>query len=110
VDVVYGHSAHHPLPIEVYRDRLILYGCGDLIDDHEGISGYEQYRNDLRLLYLASFESGALSSLRIAPMQARRMQLHRASRADTEWLCNLLGSISGRPFAIDQDSMLAPAC
>jgi poly-gamma-glutamate synthesis protein (capsule biosynthesis protein) len=50
VDVVHGHSSHHPRPIEVYRDKLILYGCGDLIDDYEGISGYEHYRDDLRLL------------------------------------------------------------
>ena len=29
VSVVYGHSSHHPKGIEVYRDRPILYGCGD---------------------------------------------------------------------------------
>jgi hypothetical protein len=27
----------------VYRGKLILYGCGDFIDDYEGIGGYEQY-------------------------------------------------------------------
>ena len=37
VDVVHGHSSHHPRPIEVYRGKLILYGCGDTIDDYEGI-------------------------------------------------------------------------
>ena len=37
VDVVHGHSSHHPRPVEVYRDRLVLYGCGDLINDYEGI-------------------------------------------------------------------------
>ncbi len=25
---------HHPRPIEVYRDRFILYGCGDFINDY----------------------------------------------------------------------------
>ena len=35
VDVVHGHSSHHPRPIEAYRGKLILYGCGDLIDDYE---------------------------------------------------------------------------
>jgi hypothetical protein len=39
VDIVHGHSSHHPRPIEIYRGRLILYGCGDFIDDYEGISG-----------------------------------------------------------------------
>src|SRR5439155_5584404 len=26
VDLVHGHSSHHPRPIEVYRGKLILYG------------------------------------------------------------------------------------
>ena len=39
-DLVHGHSSHHPRPIELYRGRLVLYGCGDFIDDYEGIGGY----------------------------------------------------------------------
>jgi poly-gamma-glutamate capsule biosynthesis protein CapA/YwtB (metallophosphatase superfamily) len=35
VDIVHGHSSHHPRPIEAYRDKLILHGCGDLINDYE---------------------------------------------------------------------------
>lgn len=27
VDIVHGHSSHHPRPIEVYRGRLVLYGA-----------------------------------------------------------------------------------
>ena len=58
VDVVHGHSSHHPRPIEVYQGKLILYGCGDLIDDYEGIGGYQKYRDDLRLLYFATVSPG----------------------------------------------------
>jgi hypothetical protein len=29
VDVVFGHSSHHPKAIEVYRGKPIFYGCGD---------------------------------------------------------------------------------
>ncbi|MET9508859.1 CapA family protein [Streptomyces flavidovirens] len=92
VDVVHGHSSHHPRPVEVYRGRLVLYGCGDLIDDYEGITGYERYRDDLRLLYFPSLDArtGELTGLRIAPLRARRMTLHRASAADTDWLCETL--------------------
>jgi poly-gamma-glutamate capsule biosynthesis protein CapA/YwtB (metallophosphatase superfamily) len=110
VDVVYGHSAHHPLPIEIYRGRLILYGCGDLIDDYEGISGYDQYRDDLRLLYLPTFHDGALARLRIAPMQTRQMQLRRATHADTEWLRDLLASLSDRPVHTDTNGLLEMPC
>ncbi|MEU1403858.1 CapA family protein [Streptomyces sp. NPDC005728] len=88
VDVVHGHSSHHPRPLEVYRDRLVLYGCGDLVDDYEGIGGYAHYRDDLRLLYLAALEpgTGRLTGLRMVPLQARRMRLEHASAADTAWL------------------------
>jgi poly-gamma-glutamate capsule biosynthesis protein CapA/YwtB (metallophosphatase superfamily) len=33
VSIVHGHSSHHPRAIEIYRDRLILYGCGDFLND-----------------------------------------------------------------------------
>lgn len=43
VDLVFGHSSHHPKALEVYNGRLILYGCGDLINDYEGIGRYDEY-------------------------------------------------------------------
>ncbi|MCK8433147.1 CapA family protein [Streptomyces sp. D2-8] len=96
-DVVHGHSSHHPRPLEVYRDRLILYGCGDFVDDYEGISGYEEYRADLRLAFLVSVdaESGRLAGLRMVPFQARRMRLEPASGQDRAWLRAVLDRISG---------------
>jgi len=110
VDVVYGHSSHHPRPIEVYRDRLVLYGCGDLIDDYEGITGYEAYRDDLRLLYLATLESsGRLTAMRMIPMQAHRMRLRPADPQDCEWLRQTLDRISrshGTRITLDQDGLL----
>lgn len=101
VDVVHGHSSHHPRPIEVYRDRLILYGCGDLINDYEGIAGHERYRSDLRLLYLATAarDTGELVALRMFPMLARRLRLEHASVADTDWLTRRMDRIS-RPFGV----------
>ncbi|RWA23678.1 CapA family protein [Mycolicibacterium elephantis] len=88
VDVVHGHSSHHPRPLEVYRGKLILYGCGDTIDDYEGIGGYEAIRHELRLLYFASVErsSGQLAELRMTPMRMRRMRLEHAPHDDAEWL------------------------
>ena len=98
VDIVHGHSSHHPRPIEVYRDRLILYGCGDLVDDYEGISGYEKYRDDLRLLYFVSVQRrvGRLLRLRMAPLRAVGLRLRHASRDDTAWLATTIGRASRR--------------
>ncbi|MEV8020116.1 CapA family protein [Streptomyces sp. NPDC086554] len=97
-DVVHGHSSHHPRPLETYRGKLVLYGCGDFINDYEGITGYEQYRDDLRLLCLASLEpgTGRLIELRIVPLQSRRMRLCHASSEDSRWLSALLDRIATR--------------
>ena len=97
-DVVFGHSSHHPRPIEVYRGKLVLYGCGDFIDDYEGITGFEEYRDDLRLLFSATIhaESGDLVALRMFPFQARQMRLHRASARDMDWLTGNLARVSRR--------------
>jgi len=98
VDIIHGHSSHHPRPIEIYHERLILYGCGDFIDDYEGIGGYEKYRDDLRLAYLAALDSaGRLERVSAVPFQARRMRLRHASAPDVRYLRDLLDRIS-RPF------------
>ncbi|MFE0134928.1 CapA family protein [Streptomyces sp. NPDC059037] len=95
-DLVHGHSSHHPRPLETYRGKLVLYGCGDFINDYEGITGYEQYRDDLRLLYLASLEpgTGRLIELHIVPLQSRRMCLRHASPEDARWLRALLDRLA----------------
>ncbi|MUL43759.1 CapA family protein [Streptomonospora sp. PA3] len=95
-DIVHGHSAHHPRPVEVYRGRLVLYGCGDLVNDYEGIPGHEEFRGDLRLLYLAAVEpgSGRLAGLRMIAMRSRRLRLERAAHSQARWLQETLDRIS----------------
>jgi len=92
VDIVHGHSSHHPKGIEVYRGRPILYGCGDLLNDYEGIRGREEYRPELRLLYFATLDSatGELVSLEMAPMRIARFQLQHAAGAEARWLSDTL--------------------
>jgi poly-gamma-glutamate synthesis protein (capsule biosynthesis protein) len=98
VDIVHGHSSHHPRPIEIYRGRPILYGCGDVIDDYEGITGHESFRGELRLLYLASTDprSGELISMQLIPLHVRQMRLERASQSDAEWLRTTIEHTSRR--------------
>lgn len=59
VDLVHGHSSHHIRPVEVYEGKLILYGCGDLVTDYEGIGGHEAWRGDLGAMYFASLDRNA---------------------------------------------------
>jgi poly-gamma-glutamate capsule biosynthesis protein CapA/YwtB (metallophosphatase superfamily) len=96
IDIVHGHSSHHPRPIEFYHDKLILYGCGDAVDDYEGITGYEEFRPNLRLMYFASVGDGHIS-LQMMPMRMRRLQLERVTHDDADWLRCTLDQIS-RPF------------
>lgn len=92
VDVVYGHSSHHPKGVEVYKDRPIFYGCGDFLNDYEGIRGYEAFRDDLVLMYFPSLapETGALLRCEMVPLQIRKFRLHRASAKDARWLRDLM--------------------
>ncbi|HWP44201.1 MAG TPA: CapA family protein, partial [Blastocatellia bacterium] len=99
VSIVHGHSSHHVKAIEVYRERLILYGCGDFLTDYEGISGYEGFRGDLALMYVARVDArqNRILGLEMAPFQSRKFRLNRASIVDAEWLCDLLNRL-GEPF------------
>lgn len=100
VDVVHGHSSHHPRAVERYGRGLVLYGCGELIDDYEGIDGFEPFRSDLVLLFFVGMNDAAAigdrapPSLRMTPMRIRRMRLERASRLERELLTAQLTSAS----------------
>lgn len=92
IDIIHGHSSHHVKAMEVYREKLIIYGCGDFLNDYEGISGYERYRGDLGLMYFAYVEprNGSLKELRLIPTQVRNFRLARPSSGDVHWLRDTL--------------------
>jgi poly-gamma-glutamate synthesis protein (capsule biosynthesis protein) len=92
VDVIHGHSSHHAKGMEVYKDKLIIYGSGDFLNDYEGIGGYEEFRGDLALMYFVRVDpsTGKLLQLQITPMQIKHFKLNRASRADVLWLRDTL--------------------
>ncbi|HUW80868.1 MAG TPA: CapA family protein [Acidocella sp.] len=96
--LLHGHSSHHAKGIELYQEKLILYGCGDFINDYEGISGYETYRTDLVSLYLPRIDraTGRLVSMKMWPFQLRRFQLKRASAEDATWLHRTLARESAK--------------
>ena len=111
VDIIHGHSSHHVRAIEVYKDKLILYGCGDFINDYEGISGYEEFRADLSLMYFATVDplTGKLLGLQMTPTQIRRFKIIRASKVDTLWLKDIInreGTAFGTGAKITEDNRL----
>jgi poly-gamma-glutamate capsule biosynthesis protein CapA/YwtB (metallophosphatase superfamily) len=110
-DVIYGHSSHHAKGIEVYRDKPILYGCGDFINDYEGIGGYESFRGDLSLMYFVRLHpsTARLAGLRMVPTKMKNFRVNRASRAEAMWLRDTLNR-EGRRFGtlveLDKDDTL----
>lgn len=111
VDMIHGHSSHHVKGIEVYRNRLILYGCGDFLNDYEGIGGYEYYRADLGLTYFASMDpsTGKLVQLQMTPTRIKNFKVSQPSREDALWLANVLnreGKKFGTRVKWDEDHRL----
>lgn len=92
VDVIHGHSSHHVKGLEVYRGKPIIYGCGDFINDYEGIHGEERFRGDLALMYFITMdpESGRLVRCAMKPMQMKQFRLNWASSMDESWLRDML--------------------
>jgi len=111
VDIIHGHSSHHIKGIEVYHGRLILYGCGDFLNDYEGIGAYEYYRADLGLMYFASVDprTGKLVQLQMTPTQIKHFTVNRASGDDPLWLTHTLNR-EGRRFGtrvkVNEDNIL----
>lgn len=99
-DLVHGHSSHHPRAIEVYRERLILYGCGELIDDYEGIDPGDRrgLRSDLVIAWLPLIDpaGGALLELEMIPLRIRRLRLEHASASEAAWLARTLDDACAR--------------
>lgn len=99
ISIVHGHSSHHPKGIEVHRGKLILYGCGDFLNDYEGIAGHEEFRGDLTLMYFATLDgmSGDLRALEMVPLQIKQFRLIPADDGAVRHLEAVLGRTS-RPF------------
>lgn len=97
VNVVFGHSSHHPKAIETVGGGIVLYGCGDLINDYEGIGGHDAYRADLGLAFFLDLDrcDGRFRGLELVPVERRKFRLHRAGREDAAGLAKTLAWQSG---------------
>jgi poly-gamma-glutamate capsule biosynthesis protein CapA/YwtB (metallophosphatase superfamily) len=93
VDIVHGHSSHHIQGVEKYKGKLVLYGCGDFVDDYAVNS---TFRNDLGAIWqvtVAEQDRGsqnalALKRLDIFPTRIKRFQVNLLDRddADHKWV------------------------
>ena len=93
IDIIHGHSSHHPKGIEIYQQKPIIYGCGDFLNDYEGISGYEAYRGDLALMYFVSMDTstGRIARFEMTPTRTKRFRINLASNEEAQWMRDTLG-------------------
>jgi poly-gamma-glutamate synthesis protein (capsule biosynthesis protein) len=111
VDIVFGHSSHHPKGIEVYRGRPILYGCGDFINDYEGIEIHEPYRDDLTLMHLIELDAktGGCVRIDLVPFRIRRFRLNRPDAGEVGWLRGVMdrecGHFGGKVVIAEGDQL-----
>lgn len=97
VHVVHGHSSHHPKGVELHAGRPILYGCGDFLNDYEGIGGYREFQPELRAMYFPAFDAGGrLARFEIVPMALRRFRIGRADAAQARAFAAMLGRESAK--------------
>jgi poly-gamma-glutamate synthesis protein (capsule biosynthesis protein) len=101
-DVIHGHSSHHIRGIEIHQGKPVLYGCGDFLNDYEGIRGHENYRPDLTLMYfpVVNPASGTLVEFTAVPMQIRHMRARHAPDEGVSWLQATLSRESTR-YGVD---------
>ncbi|WP_269814046.1 CapA family protein [Paraburkholderia kururiensis] len=100
-DVIHGHSSRHLRAIEVYRGKPVFYGCGDFLDDYEGIPGHAPYRPDLTLMYFPVLDAatGLLGGPEAVPMRIRHVRLAHALDEDVAWLRETLAQ-QGERFGV----------
>ena len=102
IDIIHGHSSHHVQGVEKYKGKLIIYGCGDFVDDY---ALTPEYRNDLSGVWQVIVEetgcdpgkgSLRLKRLEIYPTKIDRFVARRvsSSEADSDWMRGKIKDLS----------------
>jgi poly-gamma-glutamate capsule biosynthesis protein CapA/YwtB (metallophosphatase superfamily) len=102
VDLIHGHSSHHIQGVEVIeskgRKALIIYGCGDFVDDY---AVNDRYRNDLSAAWRVhvAAEEGQdrlrLEKLEVFPNRIKTFQanLLKTQDEDHSWIVSKFRSL-----------------
>jgi poly-gamma-glutamate synthesis protein (capsule biosynthesis protein) len=95
VDLIHGHSSHHVQGIEIYKNKVIIYGCGDFVDDY---AVDDEYRNDLSFLYrlYLDTETYRWKRLELLPTRIKHFQVNRALGDDKTWLTKTIRKLSNK--------------
>lgn len=77
VDLVHGHSSHHFKPLEIYQNKLVLYGCGDFINDYETIESDKSFFSDVNFAYypMYNLDTRKLEKMDMVAYTIKNMEL-----------------------------------
>lgn len=97
VDILHGHSAHIFQGVEVYKNKLILYDTGDLIDDY---AVDPILRNDRSFYFIVKVSKKGLIHLKMIPTIISECQVNIATDSASldvmEALCKELNTYPER--------------
>ncbi|WP_048810076.1 CapA family protein [Candidatus Methylacidiphilum infernorum] len=95
-DLVYGHSPHVFRAVEVFHGKVVLYSCGDFIDDYS-VDPY--FRNDWSFVFLLGIEKAKIVSVRLFPVVISNFRAQKAKGREAREilekmvsLCRALGT------------------
>ncbi|KAL9097677.1 MAG: hypothetical protein Q9165_000003 [Trypethelium subeluteriae] len=103
IDIVHGHSPHHVQGIERYKPgKIIIYGCGDFVDDYALTPGY---RNDLSAVWRITVNDMKQTpdkhdlvptKLEVFPTRIKSFQAQLLNKEDNDhsWVCDKIRSLS----------------
>jgi poly-gamma-glutamate synthesis protein (capsule biosynthesis protein) len=85
VDIYHGHSAHLFQGIELYKEKVIMYDCGDFIDDY-AVDPY--LRNDESFLFLITLTKEKIEKVELFPVLISEMQVNLVKGKEFDSICN----------------------
>jgi poly-gamma-glutamate synthesis protein (capsule biosynthesis protein) len=106
-DVFHGHSAHLLQGIEFHKRGLILYDCGDFLDDFWSVPFL---RMDRSFLFEVTFAGSGPPSLRLTPVSLVPSEVNFATGAEAERIRRVMLRRSRNfavEFARDGEAMIA---
>jgi len=76
IDIIHGHSAHVFQGIEIYKNRLIMYDTGDLVDDY---MVDQNLRNNRSFFYQVETNKTGVKQVKLIPVIISNMQVNLAT-------------------------------
>ncbi len=80
VDIVHGHSAHVFQGVEAYKNKLILYDTGELVDDY---AVDPVLRNDRSFFFIVKLNKQRLLSVQMLPISISQFQVNLSEEKET---------------------------